>query len=179
MIRQRVTVGTSARRRLEERVTLLAPSAGGLLARVVFRADPRSRLRRAAVRHAVRIGFEAVNRGDFEAAFAFYDPDIEVTEPPQVVKLGLDPVSRGRAGRAEVQRRWHAEWGELQIEPDEVLDLGDRLLVLGRMKGTGLASGVAFDDPIANLLTLRDGRVVRDEIFLDHGEALAAAGLPS
>jgi len=55
--------------------------------------------------------------------FALYHPDIEVIEPPEVIKLGLDPLSRGRAGRIRVQRRWHAEWGELRFEPDEILDL--------------------------------------------------------
>jgi ketosteroid isomerase-like protein len=124
----------------------------------------------------VQLGFEAINRGDFESAFALYDPEIEVIEPPEVVKLGLDPVSRGREGRIRVQQRWHAEWDELRFEPEELTDLGDRLLVVSRMKGRGLNSGAAFDNDFANLLTLRDGRVIREQIFLDRAKAIEAAG---
>jgi ketosteroid isomerase-like protein len=124
----------------------------------------------------VQRGFEAINRGDFESAFALYHPGIEVIEPPEVVKLGLDPVSRGREGRIRVQQRWHAEWDELRFEPEELTDLGDRLLVVARMKGRGLNSGAAFDNDFANLLTLRDGRVIREQMFLDRAKAIEAAG---
>jgi len=177
VVRQSIAVSARSRRRLEERLALRFPGVLALLAQAVFRSRPHSRLRRAVVRHVVRLGFEAINRGDFEAAFAAYHPDIEVIEPPQVVKLGLDPVSRGRAERIHVQRRWHAEWSELQFEPDELFDLGNRLLVTARMKGSGLSSEAAFDNDFANLVTLSAGRAVREELFLDRAEALEAVGL--
>lgn len=176
-VRQPIAVQVGSRRRSEERLALRFRGASALLAAAVFRSRPHSRLRRAVIRHALRLAFEAINRGDFEAAFAFCHPDIEVIEPPEVMKLGLDPVSRGRAGRIHVQRRWHAEWGELRFEPDELFDLGDRLLVTARMKGSGLASGAAFDSDFADLLTLSAGRVVREEMFLDRAKALEAVGL--
>ena len=75
------------------------------------------------------------------------------------------------------QRTWTAQWGDVRFEPAEVTDLGDRLLVLGRMKGSGLSSGGAFDREWANLTTFSAGRVIREQVFLDHGEALKAAGL--
>src|SRR2546425_2810202 len=120
IVRQPIAVQAASRRRLEERLGLRFPRALALLSRAVSRLRPRSRLRRATVHRLVRLGFEAINRGDFEAAFALYHSDIEVIEPPEVVKLGLDAVSRGREGRIRVQQRWHAEWGELRFEPEEL-----------------------------------------------------------
>jgi ketosteroid isomerase-like protein len=129
------------------------------------------------VRRVVRLGFEAINREDFDAAFVLYHPHIEVFEPPEVVELGLDPVSRGRPGRIDVQRRWHAEWRDLRLEPEEVADLGDCLLVVSRMKGSGQGSGAAFDNDFANVVMLSGGRVIREEMFLDRAKALEAVGL--
>jgi ketosteroid isomerase-like protein len=174
---QPIVVSARSHRRFEERVALRFAPAAALMARAVFSLSPRSRLRRAAIGRMARLGVEATNRGDFEAAFAFYHHDVEVVEPPQVTNLGLDPVPRGREGRIIVQRRWQAEWDEFRLEPEHVTDLGDRLLLVSRMKGSGLASGAAFDSDMANVLTLSAGRVIREEMFLDRNQAFAAVGL--
>ncbi len=177
VVRQPVTVRAQSRRRLEERLGLRFPSARAFLRGAVWRLPPRSRLRQALVRRAVRLAFEATNRGDYEAAFMAYHPDVELTVPPLFAGLGDESVVRGREERVRFQRRWNAEWGEVQFEPEEVLDLYPRLLVLGRIKGSGLGSGAAFENQWANLVTFSDGRVIREQAFIDHGEALEAAGL--
>jgi hypothetical protein len=46
------------------------------------------------------------------------------------------------------------------------------------MIGTGAGSGAAFNTEWADLLTLSHGQVVREQIYLNRGEALEAAGLP-
>jgi ketosteroid isomerase-like protein len=175
VVRQSIAVKAGSRRRLEERVGLRFPRVAAWFAAVVFRSPPR--LRRAVLRHGVRLGFEAANRRDFEAVVAFYHPDIEVTEPPEVEKLGLDPVSRGRAARVHVQQRWHEEWGELRFELDELLDLGDRLVVTARMKGRGASSGAPVDSDFASVFTLSPGGVIREQMFLDRKRAFEAVGL--
>ena len=58
-----------------------------------------------------------------------------------------------------------------------MIDLGDRVLCLGRMKGTGASSGAAFDTEVAYLFTVSAGRIVREQDFRSHEEALEAAGL--
>jgi len=176
-VRQSIAVRPRSRRRLVERLAVGVPGLVAPIAALVFRLPPKSRVRQAIVRHVVLLGFEAINRDDLQAAFALYDSNIEVVEPPSVAKLGLTPVPRGRAGRIHVQRRWHAEWGQMRMEPYEVLDLGDRVLVISRMKGTGLSSKAPFESDFANVVTLSAGRVIREEMFLDRTEALAAVGL--
>jgi hypothetical protein len=46
-----------------------------------------------------------------------------------------------------------------------------------RVKGSGLSSGAPVESEWATIFTTFDGRVTREQIFLDHGEALRAVGL--
>ncbi|MEK6328737.1 MAG: nuclear transport factor 2 family protein [Actinomycetota bacterium] len=177
MVRQPVALRAHTRRRLEERLAVRFPRAAAFLNRAVFRLPPRSRLRRAIIRRVVQVGTEALNRGDYEAAFGVWDPECEAIFPPRFVTLGVEAGTRGREERVHFQRKWTAEWGELLFEPEEVIDLDSRVLVVGRMKGSGLSSGPTFDNNWAVLLTVSAGRVIREQVFIDHGEALEAAGL--
>jgi ketosteroid isomerase-like protein len=106
-----------------------------------------------------------------------YHPEVELTTPPLFAGLGDEPVTRGREERVRFQRRWTAEWGEVRFEPEEVIDLSARVLVMARMTGSGFGSGVAVDNEWATLITISAGRVIREQDFVDHGEALEAVGL--
>jgi len=176
-VRQPIAVRHTSRRRLDERLASRLPRSVAFLFRGVLRLPPSSRLRRAVIRHGVQRAVEATNRGDFEAAFALHAPHVELNSPPEMVGLGEEAVTRGREERVRFQRSWTAQWGEVRLEPDEVTDLGDHVLVVGRMRGSGLSSGAGFDNEWANLTTLSAGRVIREQIFRDHDEALEAVGL--
>ena len=107
-----------------------------------------------------------------------YHPDVESIWPPEIVALGFDPPDRGRRGRIEAQRRWVAEWEALRFVPEELTDLGDRALVVGRIEGSGLNSGAAVElNDWAVLYTFSEGQVVREQIYVAKAEALAAAGV--
>ena len=176
IVRQPIELAAHSRRRLEERFALRYPGVFALGARMAWRLHPRSSLRRALLRRSVRLGFEAANRGDHEATFLLYHPDCESTFASQLATLG-ERGTRGRDERRRWQERWRAEWGEFRFEPDEVIDLEDRQLVVGRISGSGLSSGAAVDSEWAALFTSSAGRVIREQIFVDHAEALEAAGL--
>jgi hypothetical protein len=69
--------------------------------------SPRSRIRRFFLRRAVRVGIEASTRGDYEAAFMSFHPDVELNPPPGVVALGGFPARlHGRRERMRYERRW-------------------------------------------------------------------------
>ena len=65
--------------------------------------------------------------------------------------------------------------GDLRIE--EIVDLGDRLLVRLHWHALGSHSGIEADLRVSEIATIRDGRVILSEFFLDHHEALKAVGL--
>jgi ketosteroid isomerase-like protein len=76
------------------------------------------------------------------------------------------------------------EWGsemisrhtEVRNEIDEMRDLGDRVLVLGRVIER-LEGRTRLDAQLAWLFDLRDGRIVRGQGFADPDEAYRIAGL--
>ena len=61
--------------------------------------------------------------------------------------------------------------------PIEFRDLGEQVLVLGRMEGRGTGSGVPVDAPLGMVFDFRGGKVSRARTYLDQDEALRAAGL--
>jgi hypothetical protein len=105
------------------------------MARLVWKLPPTSRLRRTMVAYSARVLFESFNRGDYEAAFALYHPLGETSFPPQLASVGFESKTRGREERVLAQQRWNAEWGEFRNEPQELIDLGDRLLLLVHLRG--------------------------------------------
>jgi ketosteroid isomerase-like protein len=175
--RQSIEVRESSRRRWDERLVLRFPAIAYALTRWLTRLSPTSALRRATLRHVWRRVLEAANRGDWEAAFAILPPDYEAHPPADFAALGFGAVYRGREERLQVQRRWMEVLGDFQQEAKELIDLGDRILLLAWMRGTGLGSGVGFEGEWAYLITFRDGRISREDVFRSHSEALEAAGL--
>jgi ketosteroid isomerase-like protein len=178
IVRQRLALEGRSRRSLEDRLMMRFPRLLALVSRAVWRLPVRSRLRRELTRRAVMSGWEAANRGDVELAIALYDPDVETIFDRRIVEIGFEPLYRGRESRFAVQRRATGEWGEWRFEPEELISVGvDCLLTLGRMHGTGLMSGAAVGTDWAALFTTFDGRVIREQIFLDRSEAMEAVGL--
>ena len=68
-------------------------------------------------------------------------------------------------------------WSDFRFEPERFFDVGERVVVFVRVSGAAKGSGPALAISTAHVLTLRDGRVTRTEIFLDRAEALGAVGL--
>jgi ketosteroid isomerase-like protein len=175
--RQSLTLAADSRRRVEERLTLRFPFIQVLVTRAWWKLPPRSRMRQAIVHRLVRSGFEAANRGDYAVTFASYDRDIEFFPPTSLIGLGDEASYRGLEARVRYEHNWRAEWGDFRYEPDDLRDLGDRFLVIGRISSSGLSSGAAIDSDFANLFTLSAGRVIREQVFFNRAEALEAVGL--
>lgn len=176
-VRQPISIEDRPRRHLDERTALRFPRAARFLAAAVWRLSPQSRVRRRLLGRYVRMLFEAFNRGDYDATFILYHPDGETIYPPQFVSVGFESYTRGRAERIRVQRRWNADWGEFYNRPQELIDLGDRVVLLARLEGSGFSSGALVDSEVAYLLDMSGGYAVRERIILDHREALEAVGL--
>ncbi len=118
---------------------------------------------------------DAFNRRDAELAAEFATPDFEwVPALPGTVERAS---YRGAEGIDMYLRDILDTWEELRVLPEEFRDAGDRVLVLGRMQGRGISSGVPVDAPLGMVFEFRAGKISRTRSFLDHGEALRAAGL--
>jgi uncharacterized protein len=123
----------------------------------------------------VRRLIEAWNSNEQDRVSGLLDPGVVVDATRRLVNpntyTGMQGMCRMFAERDEV-------WEEFRMEPDEVLAAGDRVVAIGRWVGKGKGSGIEVQQPVADVFTLHDGRVVRFELgFTDRAEALEAAGL--
>ena len=121
----------------------------------------------------VRSHFEAYLSGDNESALAAYDPEVEfdATLRPE------GQVYRGLEGVAEAMRVWTGAWEDWKVDVEDVIDAGDRVLMIVSESGRGKGSGIEIDQKVFVVFTMRDGRIVRWKGFLDKNQALEAAGL--
>jgi ketosteroid isomerase-like protein len=66
---------------------------------------------------------------------------------------------------------------ELALEPLEIVDLGERIIVVVLLRGRGRGSEVPVEMTFAQLWSLRDGKAVSLRDFATKAEALEAVGL--
>jgi ketosteroid isomerase-like protein len=102
------------------------------------------------------------------------DEEIEYVNPDYAVESGR---RYGHAGiRANVENmRVSFEWW--RFEPDEFLEVGDAVAVVGTFRARGRDSSLEIERRQSRLWTLRGGKVVRYQWFDGPNEALLAAGL--
>ena len=180
MVRQEVSLRDRPGRTLEQRLALRFPSFLELWLRLTARLSPTSRLRQALWLRAVQGAADAYNRGDLDVVVLGYHPDVEFRSPPGSDEgaLGFQPSYSGPAGYRTFEADWGSGWGALRFEPRELIDLDDRLLLIAQLVGHGEGSGISVSQKIAVVWTLgKDGKIVREQRYLDHAEALEAVGL--
>ena len=95
-----------------------------------------------------------------------------------LVGVGGEPVHyAGPSGIRDFFRDVAQSWESFRFEATDVRDLGDRVLVLGDVRGRGRVSGVEVDDLWGWIVELRQGMAASVHGFLDQREAVRAAGL--
>jgi hypothetical protein len=63
--------------------------------------------------------------------------------------------------------------------PQEIVDAGNPVVVLGHFRFRARGSGIEFDYPFGQVLWTERGLVVREQGFNNWDEALQAAGIPT
>jgi ketosteroid isomerase-like protein len=122
-----------------------------------------------------RRSFEAIGRWDIEGLLELYDPGVEF-----LPLTGTRVESGGYIGHQGVRDYFEevAEvWDVLQPHADDVRTVGDHVVILGGCAVRGRGSGAESDTPMAWVLTVRDGKVVRHRGYHTRAEALDAVGL--
>jgi hypothetical protein len=104
-----------------------------------------------------------------------FAPYAEFEFPSGMQTLGLGGPFRGHEGRIDAIEKMFEVWAS-ELELAYIFDLGDRLLNLGFGLNRARASEVQLKGEAAQLVTLRDGLITRDQIFFSWKEGLRAAG---
>jgi ketosteroid isomerase-like protein len=116
------------------------------------------------LRRAARIAFEAWNRGDFALVPNVDHPEVEtrVAQPRLGVAIGMDAVYYGPEGHCRAMETWNEAWREWDAEIEEIIEMGhDQVVVIGRIRAEGAASGIRLDEWGAVRYTFREGRILR------------------
>jgi ketosteroid isomerase-like protein len=179
-----------AGRSVEERVILRLPTpVVRLLIRGMARLPPGSHLRLRLLKHSIARGMEAGSREDWALPLRFYEPDVEFRNPGEAARaLGLPERYDGHQGFRDVWRDWKQDMDDFRVEPEEIIDHGDRVVLRARIVGRGRASGALTSQTVGTIYDLSPrGLIARQDIYWtweealaalsDHDEALRAAGL--
>jgi ketosteroid isomerase-like protein len=177
----RTRIGPDARlptpRTLDERLMVRLPSAYAAVARAVNRLPPRSRLRRAVLRRNALSGWGAWVRGDLDLCVVRFAPDWHYDAPREWLIAGMPGVYRGHAGLREWSADLREAWEFLDHTPLEVIDAGDVIAFLCRIRLRARTSGIEIDSRLGQVFWIERGLVVRERDFADWGVALRAAGI--
>jgi ketosteroid isomerase-like protein len=126
----------------------------------------------------VRTAIHAWNSDDQDALLACFDPELEWQTAMATAIEGAPDVNHGHEGARQVWRRYRELFDEIRVEEPHFLDLGDRVLTLSYMKVKGRGSSIELREELAQVMTIKEGRIVRSEDFRSHAEGRRAAGLP-
>jgi ketosteroid isomerase-like protein len=122
----------------------------------------------------VKRGFEALDSGGVEAMIELLDPEFEATVPPE---LSVEPDTyRGHEG----MRRYFAAFEGLDDVRFEFVDAvakGDKVVVTMILRAKGTDTGIPVEQLAHQMWTIRNGKAVRVEAFVNKEDALAAASI--
>ena len=115
----------------------------------------------------VRGLYEAFGRGDVPAVLGQMDQGIEWNEAENFIYADRNPYMGPQAVLEGVFIRLGSEWEGFTVTPEEWLDAGDRIVVLGTYSGTHKATGRQVRAQFAHIWSVREGSVVRFQQYTD------------
>jgi ketosteroid isomerase-like protein len=127
----------------------------------------------AANLEVVQSLFDAWFRGDEVAQSALVDPEVVVTQFPE--QVDARPYE-GREGFRAVVADWVDTWDDYSLEILDMREIGEHVVVSLHQAGRGKTSGARMEGDTWFVVTLRDGRVTRLQMFSSEAQALEAAG---
>jgi ketosteroid isomerase-like protein len=114
-------------------------------------------------------------RQEWDALADFADPSVEQhgtvggIEEGRIVR-GIDAIGRD-------YEAVESTWDEHRVEPQELIDAGDQVVLFLREFQRGKGSGIELVVDTAVVFDLRDERIVRIQGYMDRSQALEAVGL--
>jgi ketosteroid isomerase-like protein len=120
---------------------------------------------------ATRAAYEAFGRGDVQEAAKDFADDIEWWTSDSLPDGGL---IRGKDAMLEAWSNIPNYFTEFTVEPDELMDCGDKVIVRGHQHVKTKDTGESYEGPFVHILEFSDGKVQRAEFYEDSGKVLEA-----
>lgn len=123
----------------------------------------------------VRRTFDAFGAGGFDAMLPFYPEDVVWHPAPEWIE---DQVYRGHDGARKLSAIWTENFDDLALQPREVRDLQDRVLVLAEATGRAKETGLPLRQPYAMVYSdFRQSKIGEVRFYFTWQDALEAVGL--
>jgi ketosteroid isomerase-like protein len=121
---------------------------------------------------------EIVRRG-----YAHFRATGEIRAHPDLVwdvsTLGWpdEQIYSGPAGAMQFNAEWADAWDDWEVEPEDYIDAGERVVVIVNQRGRSKSTGVPVHMRFAQVWTLRNGQAIRMQMYASVEEALEDLGL--
>ncbi|WP_329530423.1 nuclear transport factor 2 family protein [Streptomyces sp. NBC_01450] len=120
----------------------------------------------------VYAAYEAIRNGDAVAAAALVHPEITIRQSDRLPWGGF---YQGLAGFREFFTTVSSHISST-VEPEAVYQAGDRVVQVGRTRGTVRANGRPFDSHEVHIWQITDGLISALEIYVEDETFLAVLG---
>lgn len=126
----------------------------------------------------LRRAYDLFSQGDIQGAVDAVDPDPDIlwTEPESFPAGG---TYRGRQGVVEYLALSREPCEKAVSLPEEIVEVGDKIVVFVHFHAWPKGGGQPREGHIADVYTVRDGKVVQMQAYGDPDEARTAVGLSS
>jgi ketosteroid isomerase-like protein len=111
-----------------------------------------------------------------DALVEVFDEDI-VWDVRRHAPLDLEGVYHGPEAVASLFRSWAGAWKEYRFEVEEIIDVGDSVVVAVSETGRGIGSGAPWEQHYCTVYTFKNRRIVRGGTYKTKADALEAAVL--
>jgi len=127
----------------------------------------------------VRGIYEAFGAGNVPAVLGAMSPDIVWNEAENFPYADRNPYVGPQAVLEGVFGRVLADWDGFQVAPDEILDAGDTIVMLGRYLGTCRATGKPQRPQIVHVWRVKNGKATQFQQYADTLHVARAMGTVS
>ena len=121
------------------------------------------------------LAWAALSREDYAVPLLFCEPDVEISAGEASRTLGWAETYHGHQGILDFFHDLRQDMADFRVEPEQIIDLGDRTAVRGTVVAVGRSGGVAIRQTRGNIFyNSPRGLVARLEHYLRWEDTLAA-----
>ena len=124
----------------------------------------------------IRSIYDAFAAGDIPGVVDRMSPDIEWNEAENFPYADNNPYRGPEAILTGVFGRIATDWQGFAATPEEYLDAGDTVVVLGRYHGTHTETGKAMNAQLVHVWRVHDGKAAQFQQYTDTLQVARATG---
>jgi uncharacterized protein len=121
--------------------------------------------------------YESFNQHDLDSVLELCTADVEVYQDPEVVEMVAAFAPRGQERVAQYLRGWLDSWSDYHARPEKFLQSGEEVAALTQARARGKNSQFEIEGEMADVFTVREGRIARFRLYIQRHTALDALGI--